>query len=95
MSIDLETIQQVARLSAIDLTKTEEAGLKEDLSTILDYVSQLSAVDTSNIEPTCHVHGVVNALREDLRRESLPLETIEKNAPDFIAGGFRVPKVIG
>ena len=95
MSIDRNTIQQVARLSAIELTEEEEVGLQADLGQVLDYVSQLSKVNTEGVEPTSHVHGAVNALREDVVRDSLSLESVEKNAPEFVSGGFRVPKVIG
>ena len=95
MSISEETVRKVAKLAALELKDDEVHTLKDQLGEILDYVDQLSKLPTEGIKPTSHVHGVVNAFRDDVAKESLPIEKLEKIAPDFALGGFRVPKIIG
>lgn len=95
MSISEETVRKVAKLAALELKDDEVHTLRNQLGDILDYVDQLSKLSTEGINPTSHVHGVVNAFRDDIAKESLAVEKLEKIAPDFALGGFRVPKIIG
>lgn len=95
MSIDEQTIRQVARLARLSLSEDEIPKLKNDLAEILDYANKLSDLPTEDIKPTSHVHGDTNVFKEDVSQESLPTKEIEKIAPDFAGSSFRVPKVIG
>lgn len=94
MELTDDVVRHVARLAALEISDDELESLKNELSDILGYVAQLSEVDTSNVQPTSHVHGVVNAFRDDLIRDSLPIEKLEQLAPDFSKAGLRVPKII-
>ncbi|OVE80293.1 asparaginyl/glutamyl-tRNA amidotransferase subunit C [bacterium J17] len=94
MAISEEEILYIARLAAISLSEDELELYKGDLNKILDYVDCLKQVSTENVEPTSHVHGSVNALREDIVKASLSLEDVRANAPDFSEQGFMVPKII-
>ena len=89
-----EQLNQLAQLAALELQDTERTALRSELSDIFGFIEKLSALDTSAVEPTFHVHGALNAFREDVVSESLPLEDLSKNSPDFSTAGFRVPKVI-
>ena len=94
MSITEETVKKVAKLSALELSEEDTHRMKAEIGSILDYVDQLSKLDTKGVKPTSHVHGVVNFFRDDVVEESLPLDKVKMNAPDFRTGGFRVPKII-
>ena len=101
MKISQKDVQYVAELANLDLSNAERVRMEKDLNAILEYIDQLSMVDTSNVEPMAHVaqiamlseeHG--GALRPDEKRESLPHNTALATAPQSDGTFFRVPKVI-
>jgi len=94
MSLDQEQVKHVAKLSAIALSDKEVPALQKELSEVLSYMECLNEATTEDTPATSHVHGVVNAFREDATRKSLSTEDIAKIAPDFLGNQFRVPKVI-
>lgn len=92
--ITREEIADIARLARLEVSPQEAEALEKDLSEIIEYFGQLSEINTAGVAVTSQVNGTSNIFREDLKRDSLPVEEIEKIAPDFATGGFRVPKVI-
>ena len=97
-----EEVAHIARLARLDLTEAELDRFTHDLGAILDYASEIQAVDTSRTAPMSHVGAVpegdaaasvVRASRADVVEPSLPREAALSNAPDAAAGMFRVPKV--
>ncbi len=92
--LDISQIEHIAKLSRLELTTEEKRHYCEQLSSILDYVGQLSEVDTENVEPTANITGLSNVSREDEIEESgVSHKEIEKNAPEFKDGSFVVPGV--
>lgn len=92
--LTIPEIEHIAKLSRLELTDEEKRHYCEQLSSILDYVEQLSEVDTENVEPTANVTGLSNVMREDEIEESgVQYSDIEKNAPEFKDGSFVVPGV--
>ncbi len=83
----------VSNLARLNLREDEVEKFTEQLGAILEHISKLNEVDTEGVEPTSHVLDLVNVFREDEVTES-PIENMEKMAPDFARGHFRVPKVI-
>ena len=57
----------------------------------LEHIEQMEALDLEGVEPTSHVVGLENVLREDVPRPSLPVEKALEPAPDPQPGGFGVP----
>ena len=94
MSLTKEDVRHVAKLAALKITDEEIPQLQADLGEILGYVERLTAVATIGVVPTSHVHGLVNAFRDDIIKDSLPLEEVLRNAPDFAGSSFKVPKII-
>jgi aspartyl-tRNA(Asn)/glutamyl-tRNA(Gln) amidotransferase subunit C len=68
--------------------------MREQLDRILGYIDKLGRLDTAGVEPTSHAVPVVNVMREDLARPSLPAEEMLANAPDRAGAFFRVPRII-
>lgn len=60
-----EDVLKLARLARISLTDEEVEKYAEELSAILQYVEQLSAVDVTGLEPTNQVTGLTNVMRKD------------------------------
>lgn len=93
MLISREEVIHVSRLARLNLREEEVEKFTGQLGAILEHVSKLNEVDTEGVPPTSHVLDLVNVFREDAVTES-PIENMEKMAPDFEKGHFRVPKVI-
>ena len=91
MEID---VRKVAMLSRIRLTDEEAAELGPQLSSILGYVEQLSAVDTDGIKPTAHPHDAAMPLRANVVTNGNRREELQTPAPKTESGLYVVPKVI-
>lgn len=94
MAISEEEVEHVAKLAGLFLSQEEREMFAEQLSAVLDHARVISEVDTSDIEPTSHVVSLVNVLREDEVKPSLPVEEATKNAPWAYEGAFKVPRII-
>ena len=51
MSIDNELVKKIARLSRISLSDEEIKSLSLELTNILDWIEQLSELNTDNVDP--------------------------------------------
>jgi aspartyl-tRNA(Asn)/glutamyl-tRNA(Gln) amidotransferase subunit C len=89
--IDRDEVLHVARLARLELTSDEVERFTAELSTILDHIATISGLDLDGVEPTAHVVDVVNRLRDDTPRPSLPREVALAAAPEVAADGFAVP----
>lgn len=94
MSITLKDVEHVANLARLDLSDAEKAQFTEQLNAILKYAEKLNELDTDGVEPTSHVLPITNVMREDVKKESLPIEKVLLNAPDEEDGQFKVPAVL-
>jgi aspartyl-tRNA(Asn)/glutamyl-tRNA(Gln) amidotransferase subunit C len=89
--IDSEQVLHVARLARLELSADEVERYTRELAHVLDYIDTIAALDLDDVPPTAHVVDVVNRLRADEPRPSLPRDVALGSAPDVAAGGFRVP----
>lgn len=94
MKITEEEVKQIAKLSRLYLGEEEVETFQYQLNTIIEYVEQLNAIDTSKAEITSHVMPLKNAARDDTLAPSIAVEDALKNAPDSTEGFYRVPKII-
>lgn len=93
MAISREDVQHVSRLARLELSEDEVEKFTDQLGKILEYISKLNELDTEGVPPTAHVLDITNVFRDDVVNTT-PIEGMEKMAPDFARGHFRVPKVI-
>lgn len=77
MPITREEINHIAELSRLELTEEEKDRYGAQLDKILEYIGQLDEVDTSKIEPTAQVSGLVDVWREDKVKDWSPAEVAE------------------
>lgn len=94
MSISLKDVQHVANLARLDLSEDEQQKFMDQLNAILKYAEKLNELNTDDVEPTSHVLPIVNVMRDDVKKESLPLDKVLLNAPDEEDGQIRVPAVL-
>jgi aspartyl-tRNA(Asn)/glutamyl-tRNA(Gln) amidotransferase subunit C len=87
-------VRKIAKLAHLSLTDREVSSLARELSSILDYVRQLEALDTSGIEPMSHVHGSTNVFREDRNAPSMEIEGMFRNTPERSGRFIKVPIIV-
>jgi aspartyl-tRNA(Asn)/glutamyl-tRNA(Gln) amidotransferase subunit C len=84
----------VAHLARLSFTAEEKQLLTTQLNSILLYMEQLNALDTSGVEPLSHVIEVDNVFRPDRVTPGISREEALRNAPAHSDEYFKVPKVI-
>jgi aspartyl-tRNA(Asn)/glutamyl-tRNA(Gln) amidotransferase subunit C len=94
LSITKTDVEHVAKLARLDLSDTEKELFTEQLNAILKYAEQLNGLNTEGVVPTSHAMPLVNVMREDVAKSSLPIGKVMLNAPDHEDGQFKVPAVL-
>ncbi len=94
MSLTPDDIEKIAHLARLGIDKDALEPLAADLSTMLDLVEQLQAVDTEGVEPMAHPANATLLLRDDVVTESDQREALQAPAPATQDGYFLVPRVI-
>jgi aspartyl-tRNA(Asn)/glutamyl-tRNA(Gln) amidotransferase subunit C len=90
-----EQVRHVARLSRLKLDPAQVDYFRGQLSSIVQYVGQLSQLDVDEVLPMPHPTDMINKLREDLPGATLDIEQVLANAPQQDPPFFRVPKILG
>jgi aspartyl-tRNA(Asn)/glutamyl-tRNA(Gln) amidotransferase subunit C len=98
MKITEKDVLYVAALANLELTEQEIGQMAADMDSILGYIEQLGALDTSDVEPMAQVlyetQKESSTLRPDAERPCFTPEIAVANAPESGSGHFKVPKVI-
>jgi len=91
-----DDVLHLAQLARISLTDDEVDEFSDELSAILQYVEQLSAVDVTGLRPTNQVTGLTNVMREDVIKDYgyAPLDLL-KNVPHVQDNQIKVKRMIG
>jgi aspartyl-tRNA(Asn)/glutamyl-tRNA(Gln) amidotransferase subunit C len=87
-------VEHVARLARLALTPDEVDRLTRELAGILEHADDIAALDLEGVAPTAHPLQLVNVLRADEVRPSLPRDEVLAAAPDAEDGRFRVPRIL-
>jgi aspartyl-tRNA(Asn)/glutamyl-tRNA(Gln) amidotransferase subunit C len=90
MTLSRDQVAHVAMLARLGLSEEEMERYREQLDAILAHVDRLQQVDTSKVEETAQVGGLVNAWREDARGECLSQAVALSNAPRRRGDHFEV-----
>jgi aspartyl-tRNA(Asn)/glutamyl-tRNA(Gln) amidotransferase subunit C len=90
-----ETVEHVADLARITLSKKEASDAIQDLSSILGHIDLIRSVDTSGVEPLDHPTELVDRSREDEVSDPLSQQQVFSNAPAVRDVYLDVPKVLG
>lgn len=94
-TISIEDVKKLAKLSALTINDTDADALRDQLQQILGFVSKLSEVDTTGIEPTYQVTGLENVWRGDeIVDYKLDRDALLKNAPEQQDGQVKVRRVL-
>jgi aspartyl-tRNA(Asn)/glutamyl-tRNA(Gln) amidotransferase subunit C len=93
MALTMDDVRKVALLARLRLSEDELTLMQQQLSSILDYMQMLQEVDVSGVPTTAQVTDVVNIVRPDQVRPSLPVDSVLENAPQHTEGYFKVKPV--
>lgn len=66
MKLTSEQVAQIATLARLTLSGEEKLRYAEQLSVIFGYIEMLDEVDTTGVEKTCQVTGLMDVTREDV-----------------------------
>jgi aspartyl-tRNA(Asn)/glutamyl-tRNA(Gln) amidotransferase subunit C len=98
MALTHQDVSRIAHLARLELNPADEPVMLAQLNGFFSIVEQMSAVDTSGVEPLytplSAVQHVQLRLREDVVTETNQREANQRSAPAVEDGLFLVPKVI-
>lgn len=94
MALDRTDVAKIAHLARLDVADAELDHYAAELSNILSLVEQMSAVDTTGVEPMAHPLHMGQRLRADAVTEMDQREIFQAIAPATEDGLYLVPKVI-
>ena len=95
MTLTRQDVEKIAHLARLSITEQEMPVYVTGLSSIVNFVDELSQAQTDNVEPMAHpLDGQHQRLRADVVTESDHHEKYQANAPAVQAGLYVVPRVI-
>jgi aspartyl-tRNA(Asn)/glutamyl-tRNA(Gln) amidotransferase subunit C len=98
MALTPQDASRIAHLARLELSPAEAPEMLKQLNDFFSIVEQMSAVDTSGVEPLYTPLSAIQAvqlrLRDDKVTEGNERETNQRSAPAVEDGLFLVPKVI-
>ena len=93
MQLDKDVLKRVASVSRINL-KEEEGVFLGELKEILKAFSEISKLDTTNVDLSVQPLPVCNVFRSDIIGRSLTQAEALKNTINKKDGYFKAPRVI-
>jgi aspartyl-tRNA(Asn)/glutamyl-tRNA(Gln) amidotransferase subunit C len=95
MSLTRQDVEKIAHLARLAITDQEMPVYVTSLSSIVNFVDELSRADTKDTLPMAHpLAGQHQRLRPDAVTETDRHEKYQANAPSVQAGLYVVPRVI-
>lgn len=81
MKLKREDVLHISQLSRLGLKEEEIEKASKELSNILEHFEVLQRVNTENVPPTAQSIDLVNVMKEDKVKDSMPREDVLLNAP--------------
>ena len=94
MLLTAENVKKIAHLARLGLDAQDIDAYTQDLSGMLDLMTQMNALNTDDVKPMAHPLDQVQRLRADVVSESNQREHFQAIAPQVDSGLYLVPKVI-
>jgi aspartyl-tRNA(Asn)/glutamyl-tRNA(Gln) amidotransferase subunit C len=92
--ITRDEVAHLARLARLAVSEQELDMFAGQLDVIIQSVSRIQQVAAADIPPTSHAVPLVNVLRADEVRPSLPRHAVLAAAPAAEDDRFRVPRIL-
>jgi aspartyl-tRNA(Asn)/glutamyl-tRNA(Gln) amidotransferase subunit C len=93
MPLVIDQVRWIAHLARLEMSPSDCEVMAQQLSLLLEFVDQLSAVKTVGVEPLAHPFDVHSVFRTDEPSSSLLAQDALANAPEQRDEFFVVPAV--
>ena len=93
MAVSIDDVRHVAALARLGLTDQRAAALVQEMNTILAHMDELSAVDTSGVEPVAGVGAGGLPVRADSGPPIPLVRSLDAFAPSVRDGFILVPRL--
>ena len=87
-------IKHVAKLAKLEISADKIDGFTEEFNTIINFVEQLSEVDTEGVTPTYHGNDLINVFREDVPSQGVERDLLLTNVKTTKDGFIQVPAIM-
>ncbi len=94
MAVTKEQVKYIASLAKLEIDEKSLDAFTEEMEQIIEFADSLNKIDTDGIEPTAHIQGIENVLREDSEPVIFDTQKLLANAPQKAGSCFSVPKVV-
>ena len=94
MAVTKEQVKYIASLAKLKIAESELDAFTKEMEQIIEFANSLNEIDTEGIEPTAHIQGIENMLRQDGEPVQFDTNELLKNAPEKVDSCFCVPKVV-
>jgi len=94
MTLSLADVYRIAHLARVEIDAAHAEEVRAKLASIFGLIDELTAVDTTGVEPMAHAQDATLPLRTDAVSESDLSARYQQLAPAVDDGLYLVPKVI-
>lgn len=94
MSLSATEVKKIAHLARLGIEEEHITAYAQDLSGLLDLITQMNNLNTENVTPMAHPLDQQQRLRADVISETNQREPFQRIAPQVESGLYLVPKVI-
>jgi len=92
--MDQETVSTICYLARLTIDQSKSEKIQNDLETIIELISGLQSIDTTNIEPLYNPLEMTALKHEDEEKSDNEKEKFLENAPESNDDYFLVPRVV-
>jgi len=93
--MDKKSVEQIARLSRLQLSDQEVEFYTSHLAMILKHFEELATIKTDGVEAMVTPTQILPHIAQDKVQRDITTEEILKNAPEKSGNLFKVPPVVG
>ena len=92
--MDQETVRTICYLARLEIDQSKSEKIQKDLETIIDLISSLQTIDTSDVEPLYSPLEMTAYIHEDIEKSDNKKEKFLENAAASNEDYFLVPRVV-
>ena len=92
--MDQETVRTICYLARLEIDQNKSEKIQKDLETIIDLISSLQTIYTSDVEPLYSPLEMTAFMHEDIEKSDNKKEKFLENAAASNEDYFLVPRVV-
>ena len=92
--MDQETVRTICYLARLEIEQSKSEKIQKDLETIIDLISSLQTIDTSDVEPLYSPLEMTAFMHDDIEKSDNKKEKFLENAAASNEDYFLVPRVV-